>query len=359
MGFQVYLGDAWSEQVSVQVIPLPIVELSVAVRAPAYVTAGGEGEETVADARQVAVIEGSQVAINLKSSKPLKSATLKTDGATLSFQRRASVADSPGDEWILADAPALARVTETIPYEIQVVDTDGLSLERPITGVIRLKADRPPKVYADITTRHVLPTAHPSIWYGASDDFGLAQLKVSASVQRGADSKEETRSFPLPVNGHPRRITPLLFHAPANEAAALDKQTLTPELRQAFAEQQISLPQGAGVTALEPGSRWSISAGSPSERFIARREGGRVNVFREFLLDLSQFELRIGDKIRIELQAVDYRGPAPGKAAASEPIELHVTNERGVFAAMVETDQRSAEQLNAIIQRQLGIGESP
>ena len=76
-----------------------------------------------------------------------------------------------------------------------------------------------------------------------------------------------------------------------------------------------------------------------------------------FPLDLSPLKLAKGDQLKITLEAHDYRGDAPGKSAISEALVLHVTDERGVLAAMTETDQRSARQMDAIIQRQLGIGE--
>jgi hypothetical protein len=42
----------------------------------------------------------------------------------------------------------------------------------------------------------------------------------------------------------------------------------------------------------------------------------------------------------------------------SEPLLLDVTDERGVLAGMVESDERLARQLDAVIERQVGIGES-
>jgi len=37
---------------------------------------------------------------------------------------------------------------------------------------------------------------------------------------------------------------------------------------------------------------------------------------------------------------------------------LDITDENGIMAALSETDGRSATALNAIIERQLGVGES-
>lgn len=77
-----------------------------------------------------------------------------------------------------------------------------------------------------------------------------------------------------------------------------------------------------------------------------------------FPLELSSLKLVKGDQLRVTFEAVDYRGTLMGKSALSEPLILQVTDERGVLAAMVEADERSAKQLEAIIQRQLGIGDS-
>jgi hypothetical protein len=76
-------------------------------------------------------------------------------------------------------------------------------------------------------------------------------------------------------------------------------------------------------------------------------------------VDLAPLGLSKGDQLKLTFEAIDYRGSLAGKSALSEPLILHVTDERGVLAAMVEADERSARQLDAIIQRQLGIGESP
>jgi len=70
-------------------------------------------------------------------------------------------------------------------YEVQVVDEDDLSLERPISGVMQVRADQPPRVKAATVTRYVLPTATPSISFGAIDDYALDRVLVHKSVTRG------------------------------------------------------------------------------------------------------------------------------------------------------------------------------
>ena len=73
--------------------------------------------------------------------------------------------------------------------------------------------------------------------------------------------------------------------------------------------------------------------------------------------DLHELKLVKGDQLKVTLEATDWRGDAPGKMASSEPFVFFVTDERGVLAALTEADQRTARQMDAIIQRQLGLGE--
>ena len=71
---------------------------------------------------------------------------------------------------------------------------------------------------------------------------------------------------------------------------------------------------------------------------------------------LAALGLRKGDQVRVTLTATDYRGSGKGQTSSSEPIMLDITDESGILAALSETDERSAKQLETIIERQLGVG---
>lgn len=284
--YQLYLGDAWTDPAVVEVIPLPIVTVVLEPTPPAYARSL-EPPPPQAGARQIQVLEGSRVELEVQSSnKPLESVVLRLDG------RDEPLSLSPADEsrksWRLdvADTP-LAEVHEAVSFSVQVTDVDGLQLPAPLQGFVRLKNDRPPRVSAAVVTRYVLPTAEPTIALGAVDDFGLSQLRVHRKVLRAGETHElEPLVVPL-SDDHPKSL-------------------------------QTSLP-----------------------------------------VDLTSFDLAKGDEVEITLEALDYRGELAGKSNTSEPLILYVTDERGVLEAMRETDERSAEQLDAIIQRELGIGGSP
>jgi hypothetical protein len=93
-------------------------------------------------------------------------------------------------------------------YEIQVTDQDALSLETPITGQIRLKIDRIPRIVASAVTRQVLPTAQPKLDYAAGDDFGVAKIVAIIQVSRedGRVSRHEVVAKTVPQSEQPTTI---------------------------------------------------------------------------------------------------------------------------------------------------------
>ena len=67
-----------------------------------------------------------------------------------------------------------------------------------------------------------------------------------------------------------------------------------------------------------------------------------------------------GDRIKLVLEVVDYRGDQPGVSYYSDPLVLEISDESGVLAAISEGgDPLTDQRLSDLIKRQLGIGESP
>jgi hypothetical protein len=91
---------------------------------------------------------------------------------------------------------------------------------------------------------------------------------------------------------------------------------------------------------------------------VSPQEQPQPTLRGKHLIDLKSLNLVKGDEVRVTLDAVDYRGSRPGAVAQSEPLIFTVTDESGILAGLVEADEKSARQLDQIIQRQLGIGEN-
>ncbi len=211
-----HFGDAVSDSAEVVIVPLPLVDLAWEIEPPKYAALAMKPGETDGGSRQLAVIEGSVAKLKLVcSNKPLKSATL-TVGAggspvpLVKMNAKTNTGRPPATttEWTLPPGTPFDSIREGLKYEIQVVDEDGLSLETPISGQIRLKPDRLPRIVATAVTRFVLPTALPKLDYAAGDDFGVAKIVAVISISRedGRTSQHEVVTKTVPQSDQPQTI---------------------------------------------------------------------------------------------------------------------------------------------------------
>ena len=290
--YQVYLGDAWTDSRRISIIALPVVQVVARPIPPAYArdseTAKQQNALTQQDALQLAVIEGSRLEIAAQATnKSLDKAWVHVAEQRFPLVKQ----DSQGRRWQLpVQGTPFASVDRALRFELQVQDHDGLQLEQPWQGHVRIKADRGPRVVAvrRVSDPHVLPVAKPRIRFGARDDFGLSRVTAIVQLAR-SDGTSDERTIPI------RQFTP---------------------------EQQ---PQ--------------------------------LQFQDEFALELAPFKLAKGDEIKLTLKAEDYRGEAPAKANVSEPLMLKVTDRSGILRALQDADQKSAQQLDEIIRRELSLGE--
>ena len=317
--YKLFLGDAWTDAAAIAMIPLPIVEPVLTPLPPEY--ARTVQAAVPSGQRQLAVVEGSavKIAIDCTNKKTLKAAWLLLKTPTTVDRFELAKQDSAGYRWELAGKTTpLDRVTAELRYEIQVIDIDGLSLETPIRGSIRIKPDRPPVGSAELVHKVVLPTAEPVVEYRATDDYGLSAVRLLLEVERQSESRVEA----TPQTDGTETAT-----GPAPLVAA-------------------------EVTAIE-----LLPAGTIVE-------AARLPLQRRHALLLTPLKLAKGDRVKVTLETVDYRGKNKqsetlGESHKSEPLILEISDESGVLAAISAADERSEQRLTDIIKRQLGIGESP
>ena len=200
--------------------------------------------------------------------------------------------ETPGLNWVLeptADMP-LAAVREAVHFALQITDADDQQLERPLEGIVRVRADAPPRVAAAVITQSVLPTAAPTIYLRATDDFGLASLVLVREVLHpdGQTEEGETAIYALPDAEPPQKNI---------------------EINYAFPLGPLKLSKGD-----------SVKVTVRATDFRGRQKDGRLQ---------------------------------DGKSTLSEPLVFQVTDEQGVLAAMIEADRQSAAELKEMIQRQL------
>ncbi len=109
---------------------------------------------------------------------------------------------------------------------------------------------------------------------------------------------------------------------------------------------QATISRAEGESTTENLVVWSHPAG----------EVPPLNVKSETSFVLSPYRLSKGDELRVVVFAEDDRGEWPSQIGQSEPLIFEVTDRNGILAGLLETDQQSAKQLDAIIERELGIG---
>lgn len=207
VSYQVYLGDAWTDPLTIEVIPQPVVSVNLTPNPPRYATLI-EDDSLIAreGTRQLAVIEGTDVVIDVRcDNKELSQVWLTAGEQQFPLEKTAT----DGHMWRLAgDASPLWNVTESISYTVQVTDEDGLQLEQPIRGTIRIRADRKPILRNVLLgTKQVLPSAKQVISYQATDDYGLSQIRLRIQVVR-EDGEMETQDQDLitvPESEQPQR----------------------------------------------------------------------------------------------------------------------------------------------------------
>ena len=289
---QLYVGDAWTDPVRLVVVPPPVVDVELEVTPPGYASAAAPATETISGLRQLAVSEGSQVRVRVLADKELEEAGVAIEGASYPMARQPDrPQENPKDVWTLdPQGTPLARVTEPVRYAIQVRDVDGLELERPIEGLIRIKIDHPPQIFGSTIAQLVLPTARPTVLVTASDDYGLGQIAVLSEV--------------VHADGSPGEKGEQVIYAPP--------------------------------------------AGETPKKSLQDR----------YRLSLAPLKAVKGDQVKVTLRAVDYRGrDQEGKITTSDPLVLQVTDERGIYAAMAESDRESVRQLQSMIENQIDVGE--
>ena len=332
VSYKVFLGDAWTDPATIRMIPLPVVEPRLTMIPPKYARSAGENANP--SGRQLSVLEGTTINLAIESTnkKPLQSAWMTVKSAAKPSAAGASEApkqdpirryaltrkDKDGLVWTLphADSP-LKNIREEVRYDIQVVDADGLSLETPIRGNIRIRPDRPPTASAEVVHRVVLATAEPVIEYRATDDYGLSEIALTVEIERFDPDRA------------------------AGEA--------------------VDLGQGIVPTAQE--------VAAERHRYPLTEQGhvvlaDRLPLVARHSLALSPLKLAKGDRVKVAVEVTDYRGENEqnepvGTSYSSDALVLEISDESGVLAAISEADQRSEERLTDIIKRQLGIGETP
>lgn len=324
--YEILAGDARTPPARLRMTPLPIVDLALHVKPPAYAANAKPSPEASGAAHSV--LEGSSLALSLHSvnHKPLKSVSISVHrGADVE-----SIPCQPRDEHRLhwsppATCPALESLQADLKYEVEIVDDEGLTPLSAPRGLVRVRPDAPPTGAIELVHRVVLPAARPVLRFRASDDFGIAGVELLLDVERANGTARDAGdglALKSSANGQPAGAQ---TSPPINHAAQTHRYAV--------------LAADAPVT------------------------GDQLPMTVTYTLDLAPLDLSPGDRLKLAAEITDYRGQSPGRPGGAKAITesrlIEVSDENGVLSAIRDGDQRTEQQLNDLIRRQLHLGETP
>ncbi|QDU98179.1 hypothetical protein [Lignipirellula cremea] len=337
IAYQILVGDAWTEWADIDMIPLPSVELRLSPVAPEYARQAEMKHPTAANVRQISVLEGSQVgvAVLVTNDKPLASVELLAETAAGEQRFPLESKDDSGMEWFLPpDNPLFSNVRSEVRFQITATDSDELHLERPVEGSIRLRSDRSPSGQLAMANQNrvLLPQGRPLLAYSASDDYGVSQIGLEVQIERAR-----------PLD-------------PVDDTATTESET--PDAKPAA---PATSDDGSASAADDPAQ--SVQVAAPEQKSIVLLDktvmAGELPFSGRFRLETSAWNLSPGDRLKLSLKVVDYRGDRPGETWLGEPIVLDITDLSGVRAGLTELDEAFEKRSNELLEIELGIGESP
>lgn len=202
----IQLGDAARLPIEIAPIPRPMLTVAFQVEPPGYAS-HNPPQPPESGALVIAVLPGSRVTLDIEAeNKPLEEVTVAWSDQSSSTEgeqttRLRQDASNPRLWRLSAEQPPWDAIDTPISYRILARDVDGLAPAKEISGEIRLRADRPPRVSAQARVRAVLPTARPTLEFTVLDDFGLAAIALEGTLSRNGEVVSQ-RSEPLSLPPH-------------------------------------------------------------------------------------------------------------------------------------------------------------
>jgi hypothetical protein len=195
--YRIELGDNRTEFASVRVRPRPtITELACEQLWPAYTKLA----PTRRQPGNLKLLAGSKLAVRMKSSATLRSATLRLTGAESTNTVRAATlvagANTP-DEWTGAvEIPA----KDVAGMTFQLVDSEGVESRSMAVHRIEVVPDLPPTIRILLPARReelLTKKATLLLGFDAKDDFGVAKVLLHYAVNWTEGTPHKTLELDL------------------------------------------------------------------------------------------------------------------------------------------------------------------
>ncbi len=183
------VDDASAGGITVRVVPRPeITGGHMRIISPAYTM---RPPETVGRIGDVTALIGSEVEIEAKASKPIRSARIvRADGTSIPMK-----VELDGTVLKLASPMKIDKDTN---YHFELTDRDGLTNADPIEYIISAKPDAPPTVRILVPDRDLTrtPNARQPVRCAIKDDFGTRVAWIKWRIDDSRDVRELKLEIP-------------------------------------------------------------------------------------------------------------------------------------------------------------------
>jgi hypothetical protein len=173
-------GDGRSRDATVVIDARPrVAGMSATIAQPAYT--GREPRVIERFDGHVVALPRSEVALTIRTTKPLQSLTMLIGGQAMQLTTR-------GDDTIWAGTFTVDR---NAAYRVRLHDRDGHEVDDPTTFTITLERDAPPTVAITQPGRDVQlrPDQPLAVQIAAQDDHGLSAVRLLARRSSGGDER--------------------------------------------------------------------------------------------------------------------------------------------------------------------------
>lgn len=92
---------------------------------------------------------------------------------------------------------------------------------------------------------------------------------------------------------------------------------------------------------------------------LRKQQADRTNLAGDVTVELSEVDLRDGDRVLVRLKATDERGGFPSETVTSEPVEIEIGNKARVLRSILEADAAAERLLTEAIERETDRRDEP
>ena len=315
MNCKITAGDAFTDLFEILLIPLPVVQVELVSTAPGYAADGGAD---VVNECKAAAQKGEYNQLLPKEGTSCEPGNLQIEvkeGAKVEIALALI-----NDEKVLREAKIEIR-GKTYPF----VRSDRKTASGRSIWTLPVK-DTPLEVVQKRQNYRIF----------VEDDYGLhPEPTIEGVIQVQTDKPPRVRASMVS-----RYVLPAA--APIIDFEAIDDYGIgkVRVLVEVSRQQQ------------EAKKEASIDVPRSGEKRISKRLKGR------HACKLESYKLKKGDVVRLFVEVTDDRGELDGESSRSEVLSVRVTDRPGLLKAINELDERSVRQLDAIIEKELGIGDS-